>query len=261
MLIVKVGQQQVEIPTGSTLAFGRAPGPLTIGADDDRVSRQHGVIGSEATYWYVHSTSPHYGFVVYDCATPSRLHVPPGAGPLTIPFAAAILSIEILGARHHVQVQGVGCDNWGTNWGPHVRQRRPQIHGGESLVAEPHSGSGAPAVDAQAEPAPGMTRYVWDDLSLKAKDGKILQWYRALVAMCEPRLQTPPNDRIPTDAEIARRLGISPKTLEKHRDRLRDELGFSKYDEQMRLAAVVLSLGQGLVTAEDLRVLDLPGVD
>jgi hypothetical protein len=258
MLMVKVGQNQVEIPVGSAVAFGRAPGPLMIGADDDRVSRQHGLIGNEASHWYVRSTSPHYGFVVYDCATPSRLHVPPGAGPLIIPFAAAILSIEILGARHHVQVEGMGCDNWGTNWGPHVRQRRPQIH---SVLPSDQEATTDAARQAQEEPAPGLTRYVWDDLALKARDGKVLQWYRALVAMCEPRLQTPPNDRIPTDAEIARRLGISPKTLEKHRDRLRDELGFSKYDEQMRLAAVVLSLGQGLVTAEDLRVLDLPGVD
>jgi hypothetical protein len=238
-ILVRIEEREVHIPVGSTLTFGRAPGPLLLGVGDDRVSRQHGLIGCASSYWYVQSVSPHYGFAVYDCATPSRLHVPPSAGPLTIPFESAIVAIEILGSRHHFQVQGAGSPNWEANWAPHVRK-----------ISRP---TGLTREEA------GRTRYVWNDVSLRGRDGKVLQWYKALVAMCEPRLQSPPVERVPTDAEIARRLGISPKTLEKHRDRLRDELGFNKYDEQMRLAAVVLALGQGLVTTHDLHVLDLPG--
>jgi hypothetical protein len=233
---IRIDEREVQIPVGSSMPFGRAPGPLLIAPDDDRVSRQHGLIGSAGTYWYVHSVSPHYGFTLYDCDTPSKLYIPPGAGPLTVPFSSAIVAIEILGARHHFQVQGAGCANWASNWGPHVR-----------VVTKPTT-----------REEDGKTRYIWNDVSVKGRDGKTLQWYRSLVAMCEPRLQNPPIERIPTDAEIARRLNISPKTLEKHRDRLRDELGFNKYDEQMRLAAVVLALGQGLVTAQDLIVLDIP---
>ncbi len=238
-VVIRIDEREVEVAAGSSMTFGRGVGPLHIAAGDDRVSRQHGEIGCNENDWYVVSTSPHYGFTVYDCDTPSRLHVPPKAGPLTIPFAHAIVSIEILGTRHHFQVTGPGADHWGWNWGPHLRQAEPA---------------------APTRPL-GETRYVWDEVAMRGRDGQILQWYRALVAMCEPRLQTPPVERIPTDAEIAKRLNISPKTLEKHRDRLRDELGFNKYDEQMRLAVVVLALGQGLVTARDLAVLDISADD
>jgi hypothetical protein len=238
-VVIRIEEREVNVASGSSMTFGRAIGPLHIAAGDDRVSRQHGIIGCTDSGWYVHSTSPHYGFAVYDCDTPSRLHVPPGAGPLNVPFTKAIVSIEILGTRHHFQVVGPGVDNWASNWGPHIRRTEAPV------VVRPV----------------GETRYVWDEVSLRGRDGQVLQWYRALVAMCEPRLQNPPIERIPTDVEIAKRLNISPKTLEKHRDRLRDELGFNKYDEQMRLAAVVLALGQGLVTMHDLSVLDVTGSD
>jgi hypothetical protein len=238
-VVIRIEEREVSIPDGESLTFGRAVGPLHIAPGDDRVSRQHGEIGCTETGWWVQSKSPHYGFAVYDSDTPSRLHVPPGAGPVIVPFANAIVSIEILGTRHHFQVSSRGANNWSWNWGPHVRHATPQV------TTRPE----------------GETRYVWENVSVRGRDGQVLQWYRALVAMCEPRLQNPPVERIPTDVEIAKRLNISPKTLEKHRDRLRDELGFNKYDEQMRLAVIVLALGQGLVTAQDLDVLDMPATD
>jgi hypothetical protein len=235
-VLINIEERQVQLAVGESLTFGRALGPLHIAPGDDRVSRQHGSITSTETHWEVTSISPHYGFTVYDCQTPSRLHIPPGAGPIVIPFSTAIVSIEILGTHHHFQVSGGGAEKWASHWGPHIRKVEPNVQ----------------------DVPDGGTRYVWDDVRFRGRDGQVLQWYRALVAMCEPRLVNPQNERIPTDAEISKRLNISPKTLEKHRDRLRDELGFNKYDEQMRLAAVVLALGQGLVTAQDLVVLDSP---
>jgi hypothetical protein len=239
ILTIENSNEQVAIPAGAQLAFGRGEGPLQIAVSDDRVSRQHGIIGNAGLNWYVQSTSKFYGFTVYDCETPSRLHVPPNAGPLFIPFGWAIVSIEVLGDRYCFEVRGEGAVGWNGSWATHLREQARPV----------------------TREMTGQTRYAWQGLNVRGRDGKVLQWYRALVAMCEPRLANPPVDRIPTDSEIARRLGISPKTLEKHRDRLRDELGFNKYDDQMRLAAVILALSQGLVTAKDLFVLEMQEVE
>ena len=79
--------------------------------------------------------------------------------------------------------------------------------------------------------------------------------------MCEPRLRLPAelrDERVPTNRQIARRLNISERTLEKHLDDLRQRLGFATYEDQMRLAAVAIAIDQRLVTTADLAVLDDP---
>jgi hypothetical protein len=223
------------------ITFGRAS-TVVVAVDDIRVSREHGVIGLDNGSWYVRSTTvTSVGFIVYDCETPSRLHIPPRAGPVTIPFSWAIVSIELLGDRHCFEVRGPGASTWTTNWGDYTTK-----------TERTEKAAKAGRVDT------GQTKHVFSDLQFEARNGKMLQWFRVLVAMCEPRLANPPIERIPTDAELARRLGIKPRTLEHHRDRLREELGFAKYDDQTRLASVILALGQGLVTSKDLLLLDRP---
>jgi hypothetical protein len=225
----------VTVLPGEQIDFGRAPGPLQIAEREDRVSRVHGTIHCEAGRWLVSSAGTFSGFVVYDCETPSRLNIPVGAGPIMVPFAWSIVSIEVLGDRHVLEVRAPGSPGWESSWASVLDDARKL-----------------------ARSAGSHTRPLWETRNITDRDGRVRRWYQALVAMCEPRLRTPPVERIPTDAEIAKRLGISPKTLEKHRERIRVELGFAKYDDQTRLAAVVLALGQGLVTPKDLVYLELP---
>jgi hypothetical protein len=230
------GDNSIEIQAGERADFGRAPGPLQIAPDEDRISRVHGSIQASAEgSWSVTSMGSYSGFTVFDCETPSRLHIPVKAGPLRIPFAWAILAVEVVGDRYCLEVRGPGATGWASSWGSVLHTPRAETT--------------------------GHTQPLWHTRNITGPDGKVRRWYQALVAMCEPRLRTPPVERIPTDNEIAKRLNISPKTLEKHRDRIRRELGFAKYDEQTRLAAVVLALGQGLVTPNDLIYLHLPGED
>ena len=230
------GEVTIELPAGERVDFGRSPGPLQIAPDEDRISRVHGSIQALAEGgWTVRSLGSFSGFTVFDCETPSRLHVPVKAGPFTVPFAWAIIAVEVVGDRYCLEVRGGGATGWASSWASVLHDNR--------------------------RPTTGHTQPLWDTRNITGPDGKVRRWYQALVAMCEPRLKNPPLERIPTDNEVAKRLNISPKTLEKHRDRIRQELGFAKYDEQTRLAAVVLALGQGLVTPNDLIYLHLPGED
>ena len=77
--------------------------------------------------------------------------------------------------------------------------------------------------------------------------------------MCEPRLRLPAEtreERVPSNKQIANRLGLSDRTLEKHLDELRQNFGFDTYTDQMRIAAVAIALSQRLVTVSDLAILD-----
>src|SRR5207248_5608001 len=85
---------------GEAIAFGRNPGPGQITADDLSVSGEHGVIVATDTRWTVTSTGTLHSFVVCDCETTSRLMMPLGAGPVAVPFARAVLCVEIWDRRH-----------------------------------------------------------------------------------------------------------------------------------------------------------------
>jgi hypothetical protein len=232
MLTIKNGETAVSVEPGQTIDFGRAPGPLQLAANESRVSRVHGSIEATPTGWVVTSRGTFSGFTIFDCETPSRLYIPLKAGPIEVPFAWAIVAVEVVGDRYCLEVTGHGAQGWESSWGSVLH---PQ-HGSLGVLTQP----------------------LWENRKVTGADNKVLRWFQTLVAMCEPRLQTPPIERVPTDIEIAKRLQISPKTLEKYRDRIRRELGFAKYDEQTRLAVVVLALGQGLVTPNDLVYLNLP---
>ncbi len=225
------------------VVFGRAPGPGQITVEDSRVSSRHGAIGSTAHDWWVRSTASYSGFTVYDCDSVSKLVVPVGAGPIPVPFCWAMLAVEFKGERYIAEVRGPGSVGWADGW---AATRAAEIH----------------AAQAEAEAAGTATVPAWHDIRFSDRQGRVLRWYQVLVAMCEPRLLAPHDERVPANGELARRLGVAQGTLENHYlDRLRRELGFQKFDDQSRLAAVVIALNQGLVTRRDLAVLDLPGTD
>lgn len=241
-LSLTLGAVSCTLAPGEQLEFGRAAGPGQLTVDDHRVSSRHGTIGAVEGSWWVRSTASYRGFTVYDCDSVSKLTVPIGAGPLTVPFGWALLAVEFTTERYLIEVRGPSAPGWA-----------------EGAAAARRAEAAAAQGDAAS---PDATVSAWRDVRFTDRQGRVLRWYQTLVAMCEPRLCSPHNERVPSNAELARRLGVSQGTLENHYlDRLRRELGFQKFDDQSRLAAVVVALNQGLVGRNDLAVLNLPGGD
>jgi hypothetical protein len=237
-IVVRVGDVETRLAGGEEFWFGRDAGQGQVTADDLAVSGRHGCILATAAGWSVRSTGSVHSFAVYDCDTPSRLFVPRGAGPIEVPFAAAMVVIDVEYRHYAIGVTSAGATGWAGNW--------------TSLRVGPPGGEQG-------------TVAAWNAAPYADRNGRVLRWYQVLVAMCEPRLRLPADrreERIPTNREIAARLGISIHVLENHHiDRLRRELGFSTYTEQVRQAAVLIAINQGLVTTADLDLLDRPSSD
>ena len=241
-LRVGIGDREVVLVPGEELPFGRAPGPGHLSLSQ-AISKVHGVIHAGPDSWSVTSTGRYHGFTVLDGETPSRLIVPKQAGPVTVPFAHAVIAVEV---EHHrcvleVHADAAGAPGWAGAWVSYLN-REPAV-----------------AADGSA------TNLAWAGARFVDRAGRPLKWYQVLVAMCEPRLRLPASsreDRIPSNREIAQRLNVSLGTIENHHlDRLRRELGFPRFSEQMRLGAVLLAISQGIVTTADLPLLDIDGGD
>lgn len=244
-VLVRVGATEQALGPGDQLAFGRNSGPGQVAADHRSVSGRHGLIDVDDRGWSVTSTGSLYSFSVYDVETPSRLYIPLGAGPVQVPFAHAVIAIEILDRRYVLQVDSVGAAGWANSWRS-VRDHDPRRRDPEPLDDDLN------AVSTKT------TRIGWSPAQFMDRKGNVRRWYQVLAAMCEPRLRVPAEtreERIPTNKQLALRLGISDRTLEKHLDELRQQFGFDTYTDQMRVAAVVIAISQGIVTIADLAVL------
>lgn len=235
---VQIGDRpEVEVAVGHPLVFGRLPGPGQLALDDTRVSRRHGEIAATAAgTWTVTATGSHAGVAVYDHETPSRLHVPCGVGPVLVPFARASVVIEIEEQRHAFTVSAPGLAGWSGSW--------------ESVLR---------ATEAPVDPS--VTQIGWDGVRGRdERTGRPLRWFQTLVAMCEPYFADPPEERVPTDDELARRLGTTKNMVQSRLiGSVRDALGFDTYTPQLRQTMVSIAISQGLVTAADLAVLDIAG--
>lgn len=237
MTIVRCNGAEQVLGSGETFEFGRVAGTGQLTADDRRVSGVHGVIGRTADGWTLTCLARFSGLTVYDCDSPSRLLLPPGAGPVTMPFARAIVAVEFKSDRYHLEADGLGAPGWSTGWRSSAAWVEPDEPDGSTV--HPHF-----------------------DIRFTDRAGRPLRWYQTLVALCEPRLQNPPNERIPSNRELAQRLRVSQSMVENHYlDRLRKELGFPKFDDQSRLAAVIIAISQAMVTSKSLIALDLPGLE
>lgn len=234
MVTVDMGRGAVQVPPGGVLAFGRNADDGLIGADDRRVSRHHGdIIAGEGGTW---SLTSHGGVVVYDHETPSRLHVPRGIGPVTIPFAKATVIIELRDTRHAFTVTSSGLPGWDGSWASVAAARVPTPAG------------------------PDATELAWEPAFGRSRKNQPVRWYQALVALCEPTLRGD-GAAVPTDAQVARRIDVSTVRAGRLVTQARDALGFEPRTANLRQAMVALSIGQGLVTPRELRVLDREAVD
>lgn len=246
-LRVSIGERMVMLDQRERLEFGRADGPGQI-SESSAVSAIHGVIITSDEVWSVTSSGRFHGFSVLDVETPSRLVIPIGAGPIIVPFARAVIAVEVEHHRYLLEVDArpLAARNWAGAWSSYLN-RRP---GPQPLTQTRADGT-------------TDTSLAWSGAHFVDRSGRPLRWYQVLVAMCEPRLRLPAStreDRIPSNKEIAQRLGVTVGVIENHHlDRLRSELGFPRFSEQMRLGAVLLAISQGLVTPADLAVLDQGG--
>lgn len=233
-VVVDLGRGPLELASGDVLAFGREPGPGTIGADDRRVSRHHGDLEARADgTWSVTSRSERIGLVVYDHETPSRLHIPRRVGPVVVPFAHAFVVIEVEHSRHALEVTALGLDGWKGAW----TSSHLSVTGGDTELA-------------------------WDGDWGRTRHGQPRRWYQALVALCEPQLADPPDPRVPSDIEVADRLGVKPSYVAKRlMTDARQALAFDSFTPNVRQAMVSVAISQGLVTPADRRFLDVTGVD
>lgn len=229
------GRQAIVVGVGRSLEIGRNDGPGQIAVTNQAVSRRHGVIAFEGPGWSVTATGTQSGLVVYDHETPSRVHVPRGVGPVAMPFAQASVVIEVRQQRYPVTVTAPGLDGWAGSWA-------------STLSAAAGSGMR------------GATRPPWDGVRWRdERTGKPLRWYQALVAMCEPFLTVGGPDTVPSDSELARRIGTTVNVVQSRlMGEIRDHLGFQTYTSQLRQTMVAVAISQRLVTADDLTVLDVP---
>ena len=240
-LRISIGERCQLITPGERLEFGRAEGPGQI-SESSAVSSVHGVITASEGSWSVTSTGRFHGFSVLDVETPSRLVIPIGAGPVTVPFARSVIAVEVEHHRYLLEVDArpFAAQDWAGAWTSYLN-RRP----------------------GQADDESSGTSLAWSGAHFVDRNGRPLRWYQVLVAMCEPRLRLPASsreDRVPSNKEIAARLGVTVGVIENHHlDRLRSELGFPRFSEQMRLGAVLLAISQGIVTPADLAVLGQSG--
>ena len=95
LVVTMAADRRVSLQPGEQLVFGRGPGPGQIAPRDTAVSARHGVIEALDGRWAVHSTGRVASFNIYDCQTPSTLHVPLGAGPVPVPFNESVIAIEV----------------------------------------------------------------------------------------------------------------------------------------------------------------------
>lgn len=281
---IEIGDSVVHLATGEHLTFGRNPGPGQIASNVRAVSGDHGVVEAHEHGWTVRSTGSLYSFSVYDTESPSRLFIPLGSGPVLVPFAKGVVTIEIREFRCAFTVEGPAAKGWANSWRS-VRDTQPTdvadpTRATQTTTTRPAPSTAQTAQTTQTTPtnsatgafevasikgatmkemAAPLTEMVWNQSHFIDRRGNVRRWYQVLVALCEPRLRLPADtreERIPTNRQISMRLGISESTLKKYLDQLRDSFGFDTYTEQMRLAVVLIAISQGIVTVNDLSVLD-----
>lgn len=223
ILEIEVSHTSSTLLAGERLEFGRRKGPGQITETDRTVSDHHGTIRHDGDSWSITSTGSYLGASVHDVATAASFELSVGVGPVTVPFANAIVIVAGRDSRHALTVRG------------------PVLGGLEpSLVG---SGSTIPIVDRSI---------------CLGSDGQPLRWFLTLIALCEYSLTNPGLSvgSVPSDRELQSRLGIRSSTLERALTRAREELGFAPHTPQLRVVMAITAIHQGVVTPSDLQYLD-----
>ncbi|HVH21510.1 MAG TPA: hypothetical protein VNA11_03545 [Pseudonocardia sp.] len=216
---------------------------------------------------------------------------PGRSGPSTAPHLALSPSPALHAMAGRLNVDATGCtlDNTG-RW---LRLRVLHLDGVERSDLDPGRGLRIPWARSRVEVAVGAEP-LWFELEVPQRAGapggvpdaggdtqrglgldRSAGYFRALVALCEPRLRDPGCDAVASAGEIARRLTssgqergrVSQKAVERRLANARQRLGIGAADPfggsaaglELRDAARVLVdlvLRTGTVTRADLALLD-----
>ena len=224
-----------EVLPGEEVVFGRGVRDVGELPNNSLVSHRHGVVAVTKSGFSVTSIGTYSGFVVRDTMTPSRLHLPQGMGPIELPFANAIISFDH-GVPGQIRVAVVGSDRadlWEERWGPEAE------HDDAVWLHDRRT-------SRRTQPPPGLKR--------KAR-GEAYTWFWTLVAMCEGEI-TAESAGVPTNADLARKLGYDTNIIERHLSSIYEALDIDPRDQQRpRDAAVRRAVDRGLVTREHLPLL------
>lgn len=215
---------------GESCTFGRGPGSdvdVGLAPDDRAVSRMAGVIEARGRHWRITNPSRNKTYVVeHTDRIPGYVQVRPGMRQLVIPFETA--RVRIPGGRQEYTFL-VMAPEQGPMPGPEVLGKRPT------------------PPDATTE---GVYRLdPWNT------------YFRVLVALCEPQLRGSPVAVVPTQPQVAERLGLSRPAVSAHIEYLLNQKlrigsqGRSAGLDWRTQTLVDYALRFGLVTSEDLRLL------
>ncbi len=235
-----------ELLPGDEIIFGRGVRDVGELPNNSLVSHRHGVIAATNSGFSVRSIGTYSGFVVRDTMTPSRLHLPRGMGPIELPFANAVISFDH-SVPGQIRVEVVGseqADLWEERWGPEAE------HDEEVRLHDRRT-------SRRTQPPPGLKR--------KAR-GEPYTWFWTLVGMCEGEI-TSESAGVPTNADLARKLGYETNIIERHLSSIYEALEIDPREQQRpRDVAVRRAVDRGLVRREHLpllgeRTIRLPGGD
>lgn len=244
----------VELTAGEVFCFGRAAGPGQISTDRS-VSARHGeIVGTDAGWWQLTNLSKTAALVVLDQETPSRLHIPPSAGPVPVPFAEATIVVQAGPAaeQHTLAVAAAGADRWSGSW----TQHRLRARDARQLARRVELDEGTVAV-----PLPEV---------LDQRTGLPYRWYLVLLALCEPLLHVPPDSEVPTSRRVGAILRSHGQDWLKNIEDVDKRylptiyrwVGLAPNSrEQMRHEAVRRAIDARLVTRDDLAHLDALPID
>jgi hypothetical protein len=242
LTIVHGGEHHV-LTVGEQLTFGRAEdaaGPAHLGlSDNSRLHAQAGRVEVDDRGWLLANTGRWLHLTVMEPGTANRFDLAPGR-VARVPYASCRVAVT-------TGDETVGFDA-SCPW-----------------LAGPSSGA--------VPDGPAMSGGTVDALGLDRKAG----YYRALVALCLPRLQDPQSREVSSEAEIVRLLNRVPaeegkvtiKAVERRLANVRRKVGLAAHDPYGGSAAGLeirdaarqladLALRTGAVTPADLVVL-VPG--
>jgi hypothetical protein len=217
-----------ELGPGDTLTVGRgAPEhPVDVVLSHPGVPRVAATIEASADFWLLSNHGSELAYVVDDPEGGGDfIRVGPGRSHAPIPFEFARLAIPVEGGTVDLLVF-------------------------------------APEHDYSAAVRPAGR----EDLTVLGFSlDKTAKYFKVLVALCEPRLRSPAVTTVPGTQAIADRLGLSRSAVSFHLDYLakfklhvgeREEDDPEARMDGRRYALATTALRFGLVTADDLRVLD-----
>lgn len=94
-----------------------APGPGQLTSTDLAVSGRHGRLDATDDAWTVTSLGSIHSFSVGTTPRPRRApFIPVGAGPVAVPFAEALVIVDVGYRRYPLVVAAEGSPGWTTGW-------------------------------------------------------------------------------------------------------------------------------------------------